>query len=204
MVERENFAGQIKHGPVISELYGGTRSIEHLLQGSFSLSSLSLSLSLALCLSFAGLLVGTGLGGPYDFSRSVVLPCPHGARSRTRVGRWIGPKPDRRTHYLIHAHVRAREARTGVGVRDGAPVLSSYWWGTRGWSDGGKRDRERVRAEREMGAGALSSLLLSLSPPSFPSRTARAALVHFLLSKIMTMLIFLTREEFFKLTCNQT
>ena len=31
-----------------------------------------------------------------------------------------------------------------------------------------------------------------------------ARVVHFLLSKIMTMLIFLTREEFFKLTCNQT
>lgn len=28
--------------------------------------------------------------------------------------------------------------------------------------------------------------------------------LHFLLSKIMTMLIFLTREEFFKLTFNQT
>lgn len=39
--------------------------------------------------------------------------------------------------------------------------------------------------------------LLSLSP--FGARV-----VHFLLSKIMTMLIFLTREEFFKLTCNQT
>lgn len=40
--------------------------------------------------------------------------------------------------------------------------------------------------------------------PSPPAPLAPAALVHFLLSKIMTMLIFLTREEFFKLTCNQT
>lgn len=45
------------------------------------------------------------------------------------------------------------------------------------------------------------SLSLFFSPlPSSPE----PGVVHFLLSKIMTMLIFLTREEFFKLTCNQT
>lgn len=47
-------------------------------------------------------------------------------------------------------------------------------------------------------------LPLSLSLPLSSGPFASAALVHFLLSKIMTMLIFLTREEFFKLTCNQT
>lgn len=49
---------------------------------------------------------------------------------------------------------------------------------------------------------SLSICLFFSSPLSLlvPDR----GVVHFLLSKIMTMLIFLTREEFFKLTCNQT
>lgn len=91
---------------------------------------------------------------------------------------WVGgssPKPDRRTHYSIHAHVRAREARTGVGVRDGAPYCPRIGGVQGGWSDGGKRDRERIRAETGERSGALSSSLsLSPFPPPFVPLADRA------------------------------
>lgn len=121
------------------------------------------------------------------------------SRSHVCVG---GTKPDPRVHYLAHARARTR-ARGSARTRahDGRArivlvrVSIVYWWNEGDGVMEGNGTEKGSAPRREIGP--------SLAP-SPPAPLAPAALVHFLLSKIMTMLIFLTREEFFKLTCNQT
>lgn len=142
--------------------------------------------------------------GPYDLSHSVVSRV-HTKRAIaiTHVCVSVGLSPIL-VCIIWHTHEHAYErgsARTHAhddGVRIVLVRASIvYWWKRGGWSDVEGNGTEKGSAPRPGDLGPS----LTLSPPA---PLAPAALVHFLLSKIMTMLIFLTREEFFKLTCNQT
>lgn len=99
----------------------------------------------------------------------------------------------------MHAHEARGSARTRAHDGGARIVLVRvsivYWWNEGDGVMEGNGTEKGSAPRREIGP--------SLAP-SPPAPLAPAALVHFLLSKIMTMLIFLTREEFFKLTCNQT
>jgi len=113
----------------------------------------------------------------------------------------VGPKSDPRARYLTHSRCAVR-ASARTRVRDGARIVlvrareHRVSAGARGNGVMEGNGTEKGSApRRQIGPAPAPS-------PPFPPRAA--ALVHFLLSKIMTMLIFLTREEFFKLTCNQT
>lgn len=154
----------------------------------------------SLYLSFIAAISRNGIQGPMIFRIVWFYISVQSARSRLHMCWW----DQTQVSYALFSTRMSTHTSARVRVLVRTRWQSSYCPRTRGASCiGGARAMEGNGTEK--GSAVETREIVPLSHSFSPSSPlAPAALVHFLLSKIMTMLIFLTREEFFKLTCNQT